>query len=97
MLHLRDGVAHRASRFINQEKGVQMEGKAKEKWYNNRAKVIFSLQAFPPLGIYALLRSTAFSSGQKWLVAAAVSALIGVFIYSGIGAKMNKFVIGLFS
>jgi len=74
-----------------------MEGQVKEKWYNNRAKVIFSLQAFPPLGIYALLRSTAFSSGQKWLVAAAVSALIGVFIYSGIGAKMNKFVFGLFS
>jgi hypothetical protein len=96
MLHLQDGVAHRTSRFIK-KKGVQMEGKAKEKWYNNRAKVIFSLQAFPPLGIYALLRSTAFSSGQKWLVATAVSALIGVFIYSGIGTKMNKFVIGLFS
>jgi hypothetical protein len=97
MLHLQDGVAHRTARFINKEKGVTMEGKAKEKWYNNRAKVIFSLQAFPPLGIYALLRSTAFSSGQKWLVAAAVSSLIGVFIYSGIGAKMNKFVFGLFS
>ncbi len=74
-----------------------MEGKAKDKWYNNRAKVIFSLQAFPPLGIYALLRSAAFSPGQKWLVAAAVSAIIGVFIYSGIGAKMNKFFLGLFS
>ncbi len=66
------------------------------KWYNNRAKVIFSLQAFPPLGIYALLRSTAFTTVQKWLVVLGVSALIGIFIYSGIGAKMNAFVFGLF-
>ena len=49
------------------------------KWYNNRAKVIFSLQAFPPLGIYALLRSTAFTTVQKWLVVLGVSALIGLF------------------
>jgi hypothetical protein len=74
-----------------------MEEKTKEKWYNHRAKVIFSLQAFPPLGIYALLRSTAFTARQKWLVALGVSALIGLFIYSGIGAKMNQFVIGLFT
>lgn len=74
-----------------------MEQLQKEKWYNNRAKVIFSLQAFPPLGIYALLRSTAFSTRQKWLVAFGVAALIGLFIYSGIGAKMNQLVIGLFA
>lgn len=74
-----------------------MEKPEKEKWYNNRAKVIFSLQAFPPLGIYALLRSSAFTTAQKWLVALAVGALIGIFIYSGIGAKMNRYVIGLFT
>ena len=74
-----------------------MEKPEKGKWYNNRAKVVFSLQAFPPLGIYALLRSTAFTAKQKWLVALAVGALIGIFIYSGIGAKMNRFVIGLFT
>jgi hypothetical protein len=67
-----------------------------QKWYNNRAKVIFSLQAFPPLGIYALLRSTAFTPIQKWLVVLGVSALIGIIIYTGIGAKMNQFVFGLF-
>jgi hypothetical protein len=67
-----------------------------KKWYNNRAKVIFSLQAFPPLGIYALLRSTAFTPIQKWLVVLGVSALIGIIIYTGIGAKMNQFVFGLF-
>ena len=67
-----------------------MAEQQKEKWYNNRAKVIFSLQAFPPLGIYALLRSTAFTAKQKWLVALAVAAVIGIFIYSGIGAKMNQ-------
>ena len=72
------------------------EAVADVKWYNNRAKVIFSLQAFPPLGIYALLRSTAFTPIQKWLVVLGVSALIGVFIYTGIGAKMNAFVFGLF-
>jgi len=66
------------------------------KWYNNRAKVIFSLQAFPPLGIYALLRSTAFTPKQKWLVVLGVSALIGLFIVTGIGAKMNAYVLGLF-
>jgi len=80
-----------------QHKGVIVEKPEKEKWYNNRAKVIFSLQAFPPLGIYALLRSTAFTAKQKWLVALAVGALIGIFIYSGIGAKMNSYVIGLFT
>lgn len=69
----------------------------KTKWYDNRAKVIFSLQAFPPLGIYALLRSTAFTPGQKWLVALGVAALIGIFIYTGLGAKMNQFVFGLFT
>jgi hypothetical protein len=74
-----------------------MDKTAKDKWYNNRAKVIFSLQAFPPLGIYALLRSSAFTPKQKWLVALGVAALIGVFIYSGIGAKMNNFVFGLFT
>jgi hypothetical protein len=67
-----------------------------KKWYNNRAKVIFSLQAFPPLGIYALLRSTAFTPVQKWLVILGVSAFIGIIIYTGIGAKMNQFVFGLF-
>ncbi|MEI6125099.1 MAG: hypothetical protein WCQ99_00960 [Pseudomonadota bacterium] len=74
-----------------------MEEKQKEKWYNSRAKVIFSLQAFPPLGIYALLRSTAFTPKQKGLVALGVSALIGILIYSGIGEKMNQFVLGLFT
>jgi hypothetical protein len=76
---------------------VDTEELKKEKWYNNRAKVIFSLQAFPPLGIYALLRSTAFTAKQKWLVALGVTAVIGFFIYSGIGAKMNQFVFGLFT
>ena len=66
------------------------------KWYNNRAKVIFSLQAFPPLGIYALLRSTAFTPIQKWLVVLGVSVFIGIIIYTGIGAKMNQLVFGLF-
>jgi len=74
-----------------------VEGEQKTKWYNSRAKVIFSLQAFPPLGIYALLRSTAFTAKQKWLVVFGVSALIGLFIYTGIGAKMNQFVFGLFT
>jgi hypothetical protein len=78
----------------NQE--VVQEAVAEVKWYNNRAKVIFSLQAFPPLGIYALLRSTAFTPIQKWLVVLGVSALIGIFIYTGIGAKMNAFVFGFF-
>jgi hypothetical protein len=74
-----------------------MEEQQKTKWYNNRAKVIFSLQAFPPLGIYALLRSSAFTFKQKWLVALGVTALIALFIYTGIGAKMNRFVLGLFT
>jgi hypothetical protein len=74
-----------------------MEEQQKTKWYDNRAKVIFSLQAFPPLGIYALLRSSAFTAGQKWLVALGVTAVIGLFIYTGIGAKMNRFVLGLFT
>ncbi len=78
----------------NQE--VVQEAVADVKWYNNRAKVIFSLQAFPPLGIYALLRSTAFTPIQKWLVVWVFQLLIGVFIYTGIGAKMNAFVFGLF-
>ncbi len=68
----------------------------KAKWYNNRAKVIFSLQAFPPLGIYALLRSTAFTAGQKCLVAAGVSALIGLIMWSGILKPVNKWVLGIF-
>ena len=58
---------------------VVQEAVADNKWYNNRAKVIFSLQAFPPLGIYALLRSTAFTPIQKWLVVLGVSLLIGIF------------------
>ena len=78
-------------------KGDLMEEQQKTKWYNNRAKVIFSLQAFPPLGIYALLRSSAFTVKQKWLVALGVTALIALFIYTGIGAKMNRFVLGLFT
>jgi len=73
-----------------------MDQHAKEKWYNNRAKVIFSLQAFPPLGLYALLRSTAFTAKQKWLVALGVAAFIGVFIFTGLAEKMNRFVLGLF-
>jgi hypothetical protein len=81
---------------MEDSKEVVQEAVADVKWYNNRAKVIFSLQAFPPLGIYALLRSTAFTTVQKWLVVLGVSALIGVFIYTGIGAKMNAFVFGLF-
>ena len=81
---------------MEENKEVVQEAVADVKWYNNRAKVIFSLQAFPPLGIYALLRSTAFTTVQKWLVVLGVSALIGVFIYTGIGAKMNAYVFGLF-
>jgi hypothetical protein len=84
-------------KMVSTYKGADMDELKKEKWYNNRAKVIFSLQAFPPLGIYALLRSTAFTAKQKWLVALGVTAFIGFFIYSGIGAKMNQFVIGLFT
>jgi hypothetical protein len=76
---------------------ARLEEKKKEKWYNNRAKVIFSFQAFPPLGVYALLRSTAFTVPQKFMVVIGVSALIGLFIYSGIGQKMNQFVFGLFT
>jgi hypothetical protein len=74
-----------------------MEEQQKTKWYDNRAKVIFSLQAFPPLGIYALLRSSAFTAGQKLLVALGVTAVIGLFVYTGIGVKMNRFVLGLFT
>jgi len=69
----------------------------KVKWYNNRAKVIFSLQAFPPLGIYALLRSTAFTAGQKCLVGAGVSAFIGLIMWSGIMKPVNKWVFSLFA
>ncbi len=81
---------------MEENKEVVQEAVADVKWYNNRAKVIFSLQAFPPLGIYALLRSTAFTPIQKWLVVLGVSLLIGIFIYTGIAAKMNAFVFGLF-
>ena len=81
---------------MEESKDVVQEAIADHKWYNNRAKVIFSLQAFPPLGIYALLRSTAFTPIQKWLVVLGVSLLIGIFIYTGIGAKVNAFVFGLF-
>ncbi len=75
------------------------EGKVEEKakWYNNRAKVIFSLQAFPPLGIYALLRSTAFTAVQKCLVVVAVSALIGLIWWSGIMKPVNTWLMGLFT
>ena len=69
----------------------------KVKWYNNRAKVIFSLQAFPPLGIYALLRSTAFTGWQKCLVVAGVSAFIGLIMWSGIMTPVNKWVFDLFT
>ena len=69
----------------------------KEKWYNNRAKVIFSFQAFPPLGIYALLRSTAFTTPQKWLVVFALSALIGLIVWSGIMKPVNKWLMSLFA
>ena len=69
----------------------------KVKWYNNRAKVIFSLQAFPPLGIYALLRSTAFTGGQKCLVVAGFSALIGLIMWSGIMKPVNKWMLDLFA
>ncbi len=69
----------------------------KVKWYNNRAKVIFSLQAFPPLGIYALLRSSAFTATQKCWVAIGVSALIGLIMWSGIMKPLNKWVLALFS
>jgi hypothetical protein len=61
----------------------------KEKWYNNRAKVIFSFQAFPPLGIYALLRSSAFTTAQKWLVVFILSSIIGLIIWSGIMRPIN--------
>ncbi len=68
-----------------------MDEKLEVKWYNNRAKVIFSLQAFPPLGIYALLRSSAFTPVQKWLVVLGVTSLIGVFTYTGIGTNLISF------
>ena len=87
----------RVRRSTHMVQEVGLAEKTKEKWYNNRAKVIFSFQAFPPLGIYALLRSTAFTVPQKFMVVAGVSALIGLFIYSGLGKKMNQFVIGLFT
>ena len=69
----------------------------KDKWYNNRAKVIFSFQAFPPLGIYALLRSTAFTTPQKWLVVAGLSTLIGLIVWSGILRPVNKWLLSLFA
>lgn len=69
----------------------------KDKWYNNRAKVIFSFQAFPPLGIYALLRSTAFTTPQKWLVVAGLSTLIGLIVWSGILRPVNKWLMSLFA
>lgn len=69
----------------------------KDKWYNNRAKVIFSFQAFPPLGIYALLRSTAFTTPQKWLVVAGLSTLIGLIMWSGIMRPVNKWLMSLFA
>ena len=69
----------------------------KDKWYNNRAKVIFSFQAFPPLGIYALMRSTAFTTTQKWLVVAGLSALIGLIMWSGIMRPVNKWLMSLFA
>ncbi len=81
---------------MEENKETMQEAIHDKKWYNNRAKVIFSFQAFPPLGIYALLRSTAFTPIQKWLVVLGVSAFIGIIIYTGIGAKMNQFVFGLF-
>ena len=81
---------------MEENKETMQEAIQDKKWYNNRAKVIFSFQAFPPLGIYALLRSTAFTPMQKWLVVLGVSAFIGIIIYTGIGAKMNQFVFGLF-
>ncbi len=69
----------------------------KDKWYNNRAKVIFSFQAFPPLGIYALIRSTAFTAGQKWLVVAGVTAFISLIVWSGIMRPVNKWLMSLFA
>jgi len=53
-----------------------MSEEQKVKWYNHRAKVIFFLLAFPPLGIYALLRSSAFTPKHKWLVAFGITAII---------------------
>ena len=67
----------------------------KEKWYNNRAKVIFSFQAFPPLGIYALLRSTAFTPKQKWLVVFILSSIIGLIIWSGIMKPINAWLMNV--
>ena len=67
----------------------------KEKWYNNRAKVIFSFQAFPPLGIYALLRSTAFTTKQKWLVVFILSAIIGLIMWSGIMKPINAWLMNV--
>ena len=74
-----------------------MEKSQETKWYNNRAKVIFSLQAFPPLGIYALLRSTAFTTGQKWLVVFILSSIIGLIMWSGIMKPVNKWLMSLFA
>jgi hypothetical protein len=65
------------------------------KWYNSRAKVIFAFQAFPPLGIYAIIRSTAFTTIQKWLVVAGLSALIGIIWYSGIMKPINAWLMGV--
>ena len=67
----------------------------KEKWYNNRAKVIFSFQAFPPLGIYALLRSTAFTPKQKWLVVFILTSIIGLIIWSGIMKPINTWLMNV--
>jgi hypothetical protein len=67
----------------------------KDKWYNSRAKVIFAFQAFPPLGIYAIIRSTAFTTIQKWLVVAGLSALIGIIWYSGIMKPINAWLMNV--
>ena len=80
-----------------QDQALDQAPDQKEKWYNNRAKVIFSFQAFPPLGIYALLRSTAFTPKQKWLVAFILTSIIGLIMWSGIMKPINAWLMGLFT
>jgi len=79
----------------NQNQAQSQTPDQKEKWYNNRAKVIFSFQAFPPLGIYALMRSTAFTTPQKWMVVAGLSAIIGLIMWSGIMKPINHWLMGV--
>ena len=79
----------------DQDQAQDQNKEEKVKWYNNRAKVIFSFQAFPPLGIYALLRSTAFTTKQKWLVVFILSSIIGLIAWSGIMKPVQAWLMNL--